>query len=77
MDNLTGLLGIRKMDKVLNAWIRELCRVMKGVDKRINEDVFRWFGHVERMKNDMIVDRGVLLCCSWLCIVCIKCMLTF
>ena len=59
MDNLTGLLGIRKMDKVLNAWIRELCRVMKGVDKRINEDVFRWFGHVERMKNDMIVDRGV------------------
>ena len=25
MDNLRGLLGIRRMDRVLNAWIRELC----------------------------------------------------
>ena len=24
MDNLRGLLGIRKMDRVPNAWIREL-----------------------------------------------------
>ena len=24
----------------------------KGVDKRIDESVFRWFGHVERMEND-------------------------
>ena len=29
MDNLRGLLGIRRMDKVLNAWSRELCRVMR------------------------------------------------
>ena len=41
MDNLRGLLGIRRMDKVLNAWIRELCRMTKRVDKRINEDVLR------------------------------------
>ena len=27
MDNLKGLLGIRRMDKVPNAWIRELCGV--------------------------------------------------
>ena len=27
MDNLRVLLGIRKMDKVLNAWIRQLCNV--------------------------------------------------
>ena len=32
MDNLRGLLGIRRMDKVQNAQIRLLCRVMKGVD---------------------------------------------
>ena len=24
MDNLRGLLGIRRMDRVLNAWIREM-----------------------------------------------------
>ena len=29
MDNLRGLLGIRRMYKVPNAWIRQLCRVMK------------------------------------------------
>ena len=31
MDNLRGLLGVRRMDRVLNAQIRELCRVTKGL----------------------------------------------
>ena len=35
MDNLRGLLGIRRLDIVPNAWIRELFRVMNGVDERI------------------------------------------
>ena len=39
MDNLGGLLGIRKMYKVPNAWIGELCRVMKLVDERFKEGV--------------------------------------
>ena len=47
MDNLRGLLGIRRMDKVPNPWIKELCRVMKGVDKRIDEGVLRWLSHVK------------------------------
>ena len=29
-ENLRGLLGIRRMDKVPNAGIRELCGVKKG-----------------------------------------------
>ena len=41
MDNLRGLLGIRKMDRFLNARIRQLCGVMKGVDDRIDEGVLR------------------------------------
>ena len=39
MDNLRGLLDIRKMDRVLNAQVREFCRLMKGVDERIDEGV--------------------------------------
>ena len=39
MDNLRGLLGIRRMDKVLNAWIWQLCGVTKGVNKKIDEGV--------------------------------------
>ena len=35
MDNLRGLVGIRRMDKVPNARIRELCGVTKGVEERV------------------------------------------
>ena len=35
MDNLRGLLDIRRMNKVPNARIREFCSVMKGVDERM------------------------------------------
>ena len=35
MDNLRGLLGIRRMDRVLNAWIRELFGVVKEVDESV------------------------------------------
>ena len=52
MDNPKGLMGIRKMDKALNALIRQLCGVMKGVNEKIDEDVFQWFDHVERMEDD-------------------------
>ena len=51
MDNLRVLLGIRRMDKVLNAWIMQLCGVRKGVDEKIDDGVLQWFGHVERMEN--------------------------
>ena len=54
MYNLRGLLGIRRMDKILNAWIRKLCGVRKGLDERIDEFILRWFGHVERMERDRI-----------------------
>ena len=54
MDNLRGILGIRRMDRVPNAWIRELCRVRKGLDERIHEGILRWFDHVKRMERDRI-----------------------
>ena len=41
MDNLKGLLGIRRMDRVPNERIRELCGVTNGVDERIDEGVLR------------------------------------
>ena len=49
MSNFRGLLGIRRINKVSNARISELCGVTKGVDERLNEGVLRWFGHVERI----------------------------
>ena len=35
--NLRGLLGVRRMDKVPDARIREMCGVMKRVDERIDK----------------------------------------
>ena len=46
MDNLMGFLGVRRLDKIPNERVRELCGVRKGLDGRIDEDVLRWFGHV-------------------------------
>ena len=57
MGNLRGLLGIRRMDRVPKARIRELCGVRKGLDERIDEGILRWFGHVERVEKGRIVKR--------------------
>ena len=57
MDNLRGFLGIRRMDIVPNALIRELCGVTKGVNERIDEGVLRWFGHVKRINKRVYVGE--------------------
>ena len=51
------LLAIRRIDRVPNALIRELCGVKKNLDERIDEGVLRWFGYVERMERDRIAKR--------------------
>ena len=52
MDNLRGLLGIRKMDKVPNAWIREFWGVKKGVGERIDGSAMcREWGMTEWLKG--------------------------
>ena len=64
MDNSRGLLGIRRMDRVSNSRIRELCGVKKGLDERIDEDILRWFGQVERMEKVRIVNRVYVAECT-------------
>ena len=60
MDNLRGLLGIRRMDRVPNAWIRELSGVKKGRDERIDEGI----SPVERMERDRIAKRVYVRECT-------------
>ena len=47
--------------------IRELCGVAKGVDKRIDEGVLRWFNHVEETGKDAIAKRIYLEECVSSC----------
>ena len=64
MDNLRGPLGIRRMDKVPNARIRQLCVVTKGVYEKIDEVVLRWFDHVERMESGRMAKRVYVSLCA-------------
>ena len=50
MNNLRGLPDIKRMERVPNTQIRELCGLAKGVD----ESVLKWFGPTEKMENDRI-----------------------
>ena len=43
---------IRRIDRIQNVWERELCKVKKGLDERIDEGKLQWFGHMDRMEND-------------------------
>ena len=52
IDNIKGLLGIWRINRVPNEWIRELCLV-KGVDG----SVLYWYSHTERMEIDRIAKR--------------------
>ena len=67
MDNLRGLLYIIRMDNVPIILIRQLCEMTKGVDEKIDVGVLRWFGHVERMKNDRIAKRVYVGECAGSC----------
>ena len=56
MDNLRGLLGIRKMDKVPNLNKRELCGVMRrgGKDERIDGVcTYMWRKLIEMLRGCM------------------------
>jgi hypothetical protein len=57
MDNLRSVLGVRRIDKMRNERIRELCGVERGMNERINESLLRWFGHMERMDESRLVKR--------------------
>ena len=64
IDNLRGLLGIRKLHKVPNTRITEFCGMTKGINERIDEGVLGWFSRVERMEKDRIAKRVYVWECA-------------
>ena len=48
---------MRRIDKMRNEFIRELCGVEKGMLERIGESILGWFGHMERMDESRLVKR--------------------
>ena len=56
-DKLRGLLGIRRMDRVPDAWIRIMFGLTKSIDEMTYICILQWFSHVVRM--EMIGVRRV------------------
>ena len=54
------MLGIKRMYKVRISTDKGVVRS----DEKIAEGVLRWFGHVERMENDKILE-SVLVVAKW------------
>ena len=50
MDNLKGLFGMKRIDRMPNAQVREMC----GVTKEADESVCPPFSHTERMESSRI-----------------------
>ena len=44
---MRNICGIRRVDRVRNAIIRESCRCELSVLERIERNVLKWFGYVE------------------------------
>jgi hypothetical protein len=43
------MIGVKLSDRVRNEAIREECGVKEDVVTKIEKNMLRWFGHVERM----------------------------
>ena len=64
IDNLRGLLGIRIVDRVPNALIKELCILKKELDERIYEGRLRCFRSAETMERDRTAQRVYVGYCA-------------
>ena len=56
MNCLRNICGLRRIDRVLNVEIRR-CGKNVSVSQRIDQDVLRWFGHVEKMGDERMAKR--------------------
>ena len=54
---LRNICGIRRVDRVRNTLIREKCGCELSVMERIESNVLKWFGHVERMGEERLVKK--------------------
>ena len=57
MKGLRAICGLRRVDRIRNERIREMCECKRGIVRRAEEGVLRWFGHMCRMDENRMVGR--------------------
>ncbi len=54
---LKSMCGVTRMNRVRNDEVRRRKGVERELAKRAEHGVLRWFGHVERMKEERLVKK--------------------
>lgn len=57
VDNLKTIIGVKRGDRMGNEKIKELVYVKKEIDDVINESTKRWYNHIKRRDENVIVKR--------------------
>ena len=57
MRCLRSMVGVSRMDRVRNEVVRQRTGVEIELGTRVDMNVLRWFGHVERMENERLLKR--------------------
>ena len=60
MKCLRSMCGVTKLDKIRNEEVRERTGVRNELAVRVDKNVLRWFGHVERMDDERLLKKVVL-----------------
>ena len=57
MKCLRSMTGVSQLDRVWNEVVRERTGMRKELAPRVDMNVLRWFGHVERMDNEQLLKK--------------------
>ena len=57
MKGLRAICKLRRIDRIRNDRIREMCKWKRGLVVRAEEGVLKWFGHMCRMNEDRMVGK--------------------
>ena len=59
MRCLRSMCGVSRLDRLRNDVVRRMTGVRKELAVRVDRNVLRWFGHVERMDDDRLLKKVV------------------
>ena len=59
MKCLRSMCGVTRLDRLRNEEVRERTGVRKELAERVDANVLRWFGHVERMEDGRLLKKVV------------------
>ena len=57
MKCLRSMTGVSQLDRVRNEVVRTRTGVRRELAARVDMNVLRWFGHVERMDNERLLKK--------------------